>query len=150
MFSSLEHFLKQTLKDSPNASTALRILHVYIFMQFYILNSVHFTTFTNALPSQLYEVLLLTHFTVEEISTEKLSNLPEITQLVGSRASESRQAGSRGHLAELPLRSHALCRMQRGRGLLPEMLSFSGSLLRPGVTVLLRNKIWHTELRNES
>lgn len=42
--------------------------------------------FTSALSSQL-------HFTVEEISTERLSNLPEITQQLGSRASIRTQAG---------------------------------------------------------
>lgn len=44
---------------------------------------------------------------VRKQSTERLSNLPEITQQIGSRARmRTRLAGTRGHLAEFPLGAH--------------------------------------------
>lgn len=50
---------------------------------------------------------------VRKQSTERLGNLPEITQQVGSGARmRTRLAGTRGHLAELPLGALTLCPVQ--------------------------------------
>lgn len=82
--------------------------YVYILTQSYILNS--FQSTLQHLQMQCLHYCMkyyyYPHFTVEEKSTERLSNLPEITQPVSSRASIRSQAGwLQGSLGRIAPRS---------------------------------------------
>lgn len=66
--------------------------------------------------------------------------MPEITQLVGSRARiRTRLAGARGQLAKLPLDARALFPVQ-WKAQTPDTLPFGGFLLRPGAAVPWRSE----------
>lgn len=66
--------------------------------------------------------------------------MPEITQLVGSRARiRTRLAGARGQLAKLPLDARALFPVQ-WKAQTPDTLPFGGFLLRPGAAVPRRSE----------
>lgn len=95
----------------PHSSS---IMHVIIFsfnLLYWIQSTLQHNICTKS--SQAYAVLLLSHFTGEEIGTEVLSDLPEVTQPAGGSVSiRPRQAGSRGHVAEVPLGARAPCPAQ--------------------------------------
>lgn len=134
-------FLKRTLQcDHPNASTVLGILHMLTFScnLIYLIQSTlqHFhMPYLHNCMKYYYP-----HLTGKGTSTERLSDLPEITQLVGRRARiRTRLTGARGHLAKLPLEAHALSPVQ-WKAQMPETLPCSGFLLRPGAAVLWRKE----------